>query len=74
MRINCSLFELERYGLQDDDEQLTVLEQMTIDNFNQNHEIRQLCDSNNSFAVKLNRLPPGNRPIIEGTLKYALVR
>ena len=47
---------------------------MSVENFNQNHEIRELCDGTKRFAVRLNRLPLENRPIIEGTLKYALAR
>ena len=47
---------------------------MSIENFKINHEIRELCNGTKRFAVKLNRLPPENRPIVEGTLKYALAR
>ena len=67
-----SMYELKRYGVDDEQEQLTVLEKMSVENFNQNHEIRELCDGTKRFAVRLNRLPLENRPLIEGTLKYAL--
>ena len=42
--ILSSMFELERYGTEDEEEQVAVLEKMSIENFNQNHVIRDLCD------------------------------
>lgn len=61
------MFELERYEIEDEEEQLIVLERMNVENFNQNHEIRDLYDGSKRFAVRLNRLPLENRPTIEGT-------
>ena len=68
------MYELERYRVDDEQEQLTVLEKMSVENFNQNHEIGELRDGTKRFAVRLNQLPLENRPLIEGTLKYALAR
>ena len=69
----CSMFEVERCGIEDKEEQLTN-GKMSADNCNQNYEIRDLRDGSKRFGVRLNRLPLESRHIIEGTLKYALAR
>lgn len=72
--ILTSMFELVKYGIKDEIQLFTMLEQMFIENFRRNHEMRELFNETKTFALKLNKLPPENRPIVEGTLKYAIAR
>lgn len=73
-KLYSSIFEWERYKIEDEEEQLTVIAKLSVENSNRNHMIRKNCDGTKSFVMRLNRLPLQNRPILERTLKYALAR
>lgn len=70
-----NFFDIENYGLQgDNNEDLTVLEKLSVPNFNNNHEIRDMCDGTKLFFVKLNRLPIEHTPTVNGNLSKTYAR